>query len=90
MVLEAPISLMLSNQLRSSPAVKLSLASPRALKVVSSVALPFQQRGLSSNSMPATTMRPTVTLVSNRVAMALLRSAQLMGAKEVMASLRIF
>lgn len=90
MVLEAPISLILSNQLRSSLAVELSLASPRALKVAFSVALPFQRRGLSSSLMPATTTRPTATLVSNRVAMALLRSAQLMGAKGVMASLRIF
>ena len=90
MVLGAPISLILSNQSRSSLAVELSLASLRVLEAASSVALPFQRHGLSSSLMPATTMRPTATLVSNRVAMALLRSAQLMEAKGVMASLRIF
>ena len=90
MVRGAPISLIPSNQLRSSPTVKLSLAFPRVLKAASSVALPFQRRGLSSSLMPATTMGPTATLVSNRAAMALLRSAQPTEAKGEMASLRIF
>ena len=90
MVLPAPILLILLNQLQSLLTVEPSLAYPRALKAVSSVALPSQPRGQNSSLMPATTMPHTETLASNRVAMALLRSARLMDVKGAMASLRTY